>query len=185
MAISPPGDIIMDVARAADPAAVEAAKARLQSHAGRATVAATFDAGTPNAGLIARTASSKGDTPEAYVKFESMVLQTFLKSMLPENTENVYGPGISGEMWKSLLAQQLGDQMARRGGIGIADRVLGDYYLEGDKKVPVSGVSSGPGKEQADTQNLLSSALLHEIQRKAAQSLSDDTAIAAGDRNGV
>ena len=64
-----------------------------------------------------------------------MVLQTFIQTMLPKDAEAVYGKGMAGDMWKSLLAEQLGDAMAERGGIGIADRVLGDHYIEGETKL--------------------------------------------------
>ncbi len=32
-----------------------------------------------------------------------MVLQTFIQNMLPKNTEGVYGEGLSGDMWKSMM----------------------------------------------------------------------------------
>jgi Rod binding domain-containing protein len=76
----------------------------------------------------AAQAGPKHPTPEAFKKFEAMVLQTFLQSMLPKDAEAVYGGGMAGDMWKSFLAQQLGEVMAERGGIGIADRILGPHY---------------------------------------------------------
>jgi hypothetical protein len=61
--------------------------------------------------------------------------------------------------------------MARRGGIGIAERVLGNHYVTGpdDTKTPVQGVSADPDRPALDEQLLLSAALIHEIQRRAAR----------------
>ncbi len=56
--------------------------------------------------------------------FEAVVLQSFISSMLPENAENVYGEGTAGSVWKSMLAEQISKQMAKSGGIGIAERIL-------------------------------------------------------------
>lgn len=118
-------------------------------------------------------------TPEAFVKFEAMVLQTFMQSILPKESEAVYGGGMAGDMWKSLLAQQLGEVMARRGGIGIADRVLGDHYLEGEQKVAVAGLSRDAA-EEAGRQDLLSTALVEKMQREIVKTLTDDLPGTAG-----
>ena len=56
------------------------------------------------------------------------MLQTFIQNMLPKDGAAVYGKGMAGDMWKSLLAEKVAEVMADRGGIGIADRVLGDRY---------------------------------------------------------
>ena len=77
-----------------------------------------------------------------------MVLQTFIQNMLPKDGAAVYGKGVAGDMWKSLMAEKLADVMAERGGIGIADRMLGDHYVEGKKALSVGAVSSGPEKRR-------------------------------------
>ncbi|WP_445502363.1 rod-binding protein [Microvirga sp. G4-2] len=45
--------------------------------------------------------------------------------MLPKNAENTYGKGNAGSIWKSMMAEQIGTQVARAGGIGIAEHILG------------------------------------------------------------
>ena len=62
------------------------------------------------------------------------MLQTFIQNMLPKDGAAVYGKGIAGDMWKSLLAEKLADVMAERGGIGISDRMLGDHYADGEAR---------------------------------------------------
>ena len=42
--------------------------------------------------------------PESYRKFEAMVLQNFLKYMMPNDSEDVYGKGMAGDIWKSMSA---------------------------------------------------------------------------------
>lgn len=174
MAISPPGDIVLDVVKAADPSAVETARARLASLANQTADATGFSdtvRAAPREG-----ASRTGGTPEAFAKFEAMVLQTFLQSMLPKDTSSVYGEGMAGEMWQTLLAEKLGDAMAARGGIGIADRILRDHYKAGEEVVSLQGVSNDPDKPERDSQQMLSLALVQEIQRKVAHSLNEDRA---------
>lgn len=161
------GDLVLDVVRAADPATVEAARARLASFAGKARGA---EFGVADAAGRAATARP-GATPEAFARFEAMVLQSFIQTMLPKDTESVYGGGMAGEMWQSMLAEQLGETMAKKGGIGIADRILADRYAAGEETVPLQGVSADPGKPALEEQRLLSTALVHEIQRRAAHAL--------------
>lgn len=174
MAISPPGDIVMDVLRAADPKEVERAHERLKAKAGGDI---PFEVSAPVAGRANMRADSpaSGKPSEAFVQFEAMVLQSFLDSMLPKDMGSVYGDGLSGNMWRGMLAEQVGEAMAKRGGIGIAERVLGDHYIEGEEKVPLSGVSDGPEHEEAARQASLSSAMIQEIERRTAEKLSSDS----------
>ena len=171
MAISPPGDIVLDVTRAADPASAALARARLENKAGTEPAFEAAD-GTPSpAPRLDGKGDAQGAVPKSYVKFEGMVLQSFLQSMMPKDTESVYGGGISGDMWKSLLSQTLGETMAERGGIGIASHMMRDHYVDDGKKIPLSGVNDSAGKARTDTQQLLSSALVHELQRRTAHTL--------------
>ncbi len=39
---------------------------------------------------------------------------------MPEKSETVYGKGNAGGIWKSMLSEQIGAQIAKAGGIGIA-----------------------------------------------------------------
>ncbi len=77
-------------------------------------------------------------------------------------------------MWQNLFAEQLGNAVSKRGGIGIADRILRDYYVAGEKRVSMQGVSNDPDRQAQETEQMLSVALVQELQRKAAQSLSQD-----------
>ncbi|MFD2058193.1 rod-binding protein [Mesorhizobium calcicola] len=185
LAISPPSDIVMDVARAVDPTDIVAARAALTKRAGGAT--GTFSVDTPGSldtaasvdagSILSRATADKAattDPAKKFKKFEAMVLQTFIQNMLPKDTEGVYGKGLAGDMWKSQLAERVADVMAERGGIGIAKSVLADHYLDGKRVVPVGPVSGGPEKTEIDQQGSLSTSLVHELQRKAARSITGD-----------
>lgn len=142
MAISPPSDIVLDVARAADPTKYRMALEGLQRIGAAAepdafadvlndpafdVAAASAPVGTPDlrgrlgdglpAELAVRTST------DTYRRFESFVLQSFIQSLLPKDAEHVFGQGFAGGVWSSMLAEQLARQLAAAGGIGIASAV--------------------------------------------------------------
>jgi len=143
MAISPPSDIVNDVARAADPARYQAAAQKLLDGAASADGASFENAfkmasGTPltapgtdiytlrNSLRNDAESSNAVKAKKAHQEFEAYILQTFVESMLPKDAESTYGKGSAGSIWKSMMAEQIGAQIARVGGIGIAEQILGD-----------------------------------------------------------
>jgi Rod binding domain-containing protein len=74
-------------------------------------------------------------------EFEAFVLQSFIQEMLPKTADNVYGGGIAGDIWRSMLSEQLAFEVAERGGIGIADQVRGAEAL---KNLPQPGMPAAP-----------------------------------------
>jgi peptidoglycan hydrolase FlgJ len=98
------------------------------------------------------------------VQFEAFVLQGFVSAMLPEQAGSVYGKGLSGEMWQSMFAEKIAAQMAERGGIGIADRLLKDLQIEGDERHAVKGVSDPQLAVAKGEANALAKAMLHDLQ---------------------
>ncbi|GJE68700.1 rod-binding protein [Methylorubrum podarium] len=131
MSISPPSDIVMDVARAADPARYQEAAAKLSQPGDPAAFASAAEEAAREAGLTTHMpldvhgtlTSLKNDTARSaadpYKKFEGQVIQQFVEAMLPK-AETVFGKGNAGGIWKSMLAEQLGQQIAQTGGSGIA-----------------------------------------------------------------
>lgn len=138
MAISPPSDLVLDVVRAADPTQVQAAQEKLKANraAFRATSladagkgfasvlgaanSAEFDAGVSRAGT---KKVDSAEVPKAYRDYEAVFLQNFMKSMMPEDTEEVFGKGLAGDMWKSMQAEHIGQAIADSGGVGIAEQM--------------------------------------------------------------
>lgn len=68
-------------------------------------------------------------TPDAAQKFESFVLQSFIQEMMPDSSESVYGSGISGDFWKSMMSEKIAEQVAERGSLGIADYVRAGHVV--------------------------------------------------------
>jgi flagellar protein FlgJ len=131
-------DIILDVVRAADPAVAQRAEAMLEAASARKSEQA---AATPafQRQLLAATDTSaipvNSEVPaapdkslEVYQKFEAMILQSFIGDMLPTDSEQLYGKGTAGEIWKGMMAEQLGAVLSKGGGIGIAARMMGDRF---------------------------------------------------------
>jgi Rod binding domain-containing protein len=138
VAISPPSDLVLDVVRAADPTRVAAAQEQLKTNRANflATSLAEKGAGfgatvdilsrTANAARTEATAQKTeeaGKPPKIYRDFEAVYLTNFVQSMLPDESEEVYGKGNAGEMWKSMMAEQLGTTIAESGGVGIAEQM--------------------------------------------------------------
>ncbi|MBF9235640.1 rod-binding protein [Microvirga alba] len=141
MGINPPSDIVQDVALAANPMRYQAAANRL-SELSRSSDPAEFgnvlngamvrslgpmalDAYSARTAIRNDAALSAGGKPlEAYQKFEAFILQSFIETMLPKDAENTFGKGTAGGVWKSMMAEQIGTQIAKAGGIGIAKKVF-------------------------------------------------------------
>ncbi|SEH75870.1 MULTISPECIES: rod-binding protein [unclassified Tardiphaga] len=133
-------DLIADVMKAADPAAQRVAATRLErmAPAGEANFASAV-ADEFAAGQAAQSAKSapvsggeitstpiirkaEGSNP-VYRKFEAFVLQMFVETMLPKDAEDVFGKGTAGNIWRSMLAEQIGNEMAKGNGVGIAKQL--------------------------------------------------------------
>ena len=149
MAIDPPSDIVLEVAQAADPGRAAAVARRLTNfaagtdasgadfaaaldRAGRtnATASATV-AGAPDMrGRLANLARVQSDKAgQAQVQFEAVLLNSFVGEMLPKDAPDAYGQGLAGEMWRSMLADQVSRQIASSGALGIGQRLFATHPL--------------------------------------------------------
>ncbi|WP_199763237.1 rod-binding protein [Bradyrhizobium guangdongense] len=143
MIVTAAPDLVLDVLEAADPVTQRAATAKLDAlKSSDADFAATMDAEIGKAAAVAEQSATKVSeaqsgaadgapvqmikapaSGEVYRKFEAFVLQTFVETMLPKESEEVFGKGTAGGVWKSMLAEQLGNQLAKGKGIGIAKQL--------------------------------------------------------------
>lgn len=183
MSIQTATDIILDVVRAADPAVAQKAEAMLEAASIRKsqqaastpafqeTLLASADSSSIGASLSARPAPDK--SLESYQRFEAMILQNFIGSMLPKDSEQLYGKGTAGEIWKGMMAEQLGAALARGGGIGIAERLMGDRFTDGLRPESADGIGSNVSNRAAS--------LVNEVQKQilADVAVSDEAAEAA------
>jgi peptidoglycan hydrolase FlgJ len=166
MTIAPGSDIVLDALMAADPAKSRAAAETLsqmrpsrpgdfdtavagvdgtQQASPTAAVRVSQEAAAAQALLAQRpppridaTASGGAAIPPAYRKFEAFVLQTFIESMLPRGSAVNFGKGVAGDVWRSMLAEQLGTAVAKSGGVGIAKFLAAAHpgEMPSDRKVP-------------------------------------------------
>lgn len=173
MAVSPPSDIVLDVAKAVDSAELAEARTRLANASATRRADGAFSLAEAGAASATGGTASAGRDKASFVKFEAMVLRNFVEAMLPKSAEAVYGKGLAGDMWKSMMAEQVANVVAERGGVGIADRVLGDYYVDGDRKIPLEGVARGDAKAEADAQSMLSTALVQEMQLSLVRAIGE------------
>ncbi|MDA9479520.1 rod-binding protein [Bradyrhizobium sp. CCBAU 65884] len=142
MIVTATPDLVLDVLEAADPVTQRAATAKLDAlKSSDADFAATMDAEAGKAAAAEQSATKVSEAPsdavngapvrmikapasgEVYRKFEAFILQTFVETMLPKESEQVFGKGTAGGVWKSMLAEQLGSQLAKGNGIGIAKQL--------------------------------------------------------------
>ena len=136
MSIAPPSDIVLDVAQAADPQRLQAATSKLAKMAsGNAAVPDDFatlltqaGGGAPswptaptvrNATLATTHATVVNEPASPYRKFEAVLLQTFVQEIMPKD-EQLFGDAASADISRSMMAEQLANQLAKSGRIGIA-----------------------------------------------------------------
>jgi Rod binding domain-containing protein len=84
-------------------------------------------------------------TSDAPKEFEAFFLQSVIQEMLPKDAEGVYGSGIAGDIWRSMLSEKLAFEVAERGGLGIADQVRASRGLEGSGPAGGAGASNTTG----------------------------------------
>lgn len=106
--------------------------------------------------VIHREAKSPGAI--AAQKFEAFVLQTWLEVLLPRTEGGSFGTDGSANIWRSMMAEQLGMQLARNGVIGLQKIITAH---ETDEVGATSGTMLSESKK-----NLLNSALIHEVARE-------------------
>lgn len=146
MSIFPSTDIISDVAGAADPRKVHVAMKRLNDFAAARVpqdrnFAAALDrqptalAAPPtlartqaaSVGLNQYAQETKPAAVAAAEKFEAYILQTWLEVLLPKEDGAFYGTDGAGGVWRSMMAEQLGDQVAKAGGVGLRRLLAADH----------------------------------------------------------
>ena len=166
MAIDPPSDVVLEVVNAADPARAAAAAQRLNALAGAGaaqagdfseTLAQTALAASPAAASAADARSRFADAAfaasdkaaKAQVGFEAVLLNSFIKEMLPQDSEATFGQGLAGDMWKSMLADQVAQQVAKSGALGIAQRLFGSHPMSASETLERASRLDAPDAQEA------------------------------------
>jgi flagellar protein FlgJ len=178
MAIQPPSDLILDVARNADSGLEAAATRRLEALAAAggasgANFASALDqvaaaqqpkgkaasaALTVGAHSIKASAKSGDRAAQAAQEFEASLLGSFVNEMMPKEASAFYGQGVGGDIWKSMLADQIGHHLAKSGTLGLARRLFATHPIESlHGRSPSQGSSTdaaAPRAAQMSSQSL-------------------------------
>jgi peptidoglycan hydrolase FlgJ len=147
MAFNPRTDVVLEVASAADPSRATFAAQRLSALAGPNGPAADFTAdldraaatGSAASAPLANAADARSRLGEisggsekvgkAKTQFEAMMLNSFVSELLPKDTGEVFGQGTAGDMWRSMLAEQVSTQIAKSGRLGLARRLFATHEV--------------------------------------------------------
>jgi peptidoglycan hydrolase FlgJ len=168
MAFNPRTDVILEVASAADPTRASLAAQRLSAlaspNASTADFAADLDrvatTTSPTPAPLANAANARSRLSEAAggsdklgktkTQFEAMMLSSFVNELLPKETGEVFGQGMAGDTWRSMLAEQVSMQIAKSGKLGIARRLFATHEV-----APESGrVAQAAGAAGASTSQM-------------------------------
>ncbi len=149
MSIKPPSDIVLDVARNADVDLAATTTRRLEALATTsamdlASFGSTLEGVSPKLshdgdaalGSLRPASRSQGASSNKIERgkdvgeqFEAMVLGAFVNEAMPKNVSAYYGQGSAGEIWKSMLSDQIAHQLAKSGSLGIARRLFANAPL--------------------------------------------------------
>lgn len=131
MAIAPTSDLILDVARAADPRrAMATTRALTDAAAGSGGFASTLAEFSPSLTPYGyHNPSATAGAPEtpahkAAVGLESVLLKNFVDQMLPKDAAGVFGAGVAGDVWKSMLSEKIANEVAKSGALKLAERLF-------------------------------------------------------------
>jgi flagellar protein FlgJ len=143
MSLAPSTDLVLEVSRAADPTRAGAVRDKLASlSTGAPDTGDGFQAAlgaaagataplSPRPGSTVSPLSSLSPAKKAQRMLESAFLTQFIEEMLPKDAPSAFGQGYAGDMWRSMLAQRVADQVAASGRLGIGDRLFANRPLEG------------------------------------------------------
>ncbi len=175
MAINPPSDLVLDVAMAADPDTLRVSVEKLRSMASDRVAAqmqlsrenfASMQQSIPVSGSVADNAPHAPNP--AFKKFEAFMLQSFVESMFAGDNQAVFGEGIAGDYWKSMMAEAVANKMADAGGIGVA-RMLEQQSAKKAKSeaaTQAESTTSGISSDQHHFQRQDSNVILYQIERQ-------------------
>ncbi len=147
MAFNPRSDIVLEVVNAADPSRASMAAERLAALGAANAPAGNFAADlsqvaaanaravAPVQGLanardhLAQVAAAPDQMSRAKVEFEATMLNSFVSELLPKDPSNMFGEGAAGDMWRSMLSEQISRQIAKSGALGLSRRLFATHEL--------------------------------------------------------
>ena len=185
MAFNPRTDVVMEVLSAADPSRASLAAQRLSALAGSNAPGADFSADLERAASAASSATAipapvanaadarsrlaeipgGPDKPsQAKTQFEAMMLNSFVGELLPKDASSVFGQGTAGDMWRSMLAEQVSLEIAKSGKLGLARRLFATHEVAPRGELAHPGdVARAAGEAAQMSANILSAPASAEL----------------------
>ncbi len=142
MSIFPATDLVIDVGLAADPSRKAEALKHLEKLSFSTDVSASnselpipYNTHSSNRLSVHNSKSNLSTSPNvasgnqdshvlAFKKFEAFILQTWLEILLPNAGSGAYGNDQAGSLWRSFMAEQLGDQLSKNDSLGLSRLAL-------------------------------------------------------------
>ncbi len=180
MVFNPRSDIVQEVINAADPSRASLAAERLATLGRMSAAKGDFAADLERASAAGSSASQglqnaraalsapAGATDGASkvgVQFETMLLNSFVQEMLPKDAGSVYGQGYAGDMWRSMLSEQISRQIAKSGALGLSRRLFATHELphaasEGAARLQATAQMSANALSAPDAADISEGAIL-------------------------
>ena len=84
--------------------------------------------------------------------FEAMLMNSFVNELLPKDAGEVFGKGAAGDIWRSMLSEQVSRQIAKSGALGLSRRLFDTHDLPG----ATAGAAARVGEAAQMSANILS-----------------------------
>ena len=168
MAFNPRSDVILEVLKAADPARASLAAERLNALGGANAPGGDFAAdldkaasaapapgamqadGLPDArSRLSAMPDATDKAARAKVEFEATLLNSFVGELLPKGT-SVFGEGTAGDMWRSMLSEQISKQIAKSGALGLSRRLFATHDLVPSRHAEAATAAGGAAEMSAN-----------------------------------
>ena len=100
--------------------------------------------------LSANPAFIRPETAQAPLRAQAEELEgVFLNTLVAEmfkglETDGMFGGGHAEETWRGMLAEQYAAEMARSGGIGLADQLVSSL-LDAQSAIPAASIQTAIG----------------------------------------
>ena len=78
---------------------------------------------------LAAMAEGPDKASRAKVEFEATLINSFIGELLPKDAGSVFGEGSAGDMWRSMLSEQVSQQIAKSGALGLSRRLFATHDL--------------------------------------------------------
>lgn len=141
MAVDFPTDIVLDVARAADPAAARRTTAKLNAAADAAGFDKLMADGAPAADRLGRTNQAEKALGPAK-EFESLLVANMIEDMMGDGEEGYFGGGFAGGVWKSMMAEKIAGEVVKTTDFGVASKISKYFVRESEDTIaPISGIN--------------------------------------------